>query len=370
MIWLFLVALVNALAGAPGPQSPAPVVQSVHIEVPFAPVVFTQEHRTQLVYELHITNFQRTDVTVTAVTVEAPNTVLGQFTDADLRQRMVRPGLRNDHATPQVIGPGMRAVVNVWLQTMEPFGPESVTNIVDVELASARAQVRNTIPVRQVYRPATVLDAPLGAGQWVAIYDPLLKGGHRTAIYTLDGRARIPGRFAIDFIRMPSGGAYARTPEAGDWNGRGADVLAVADGTIAAAVDGEPDNPLSPVPADKASGNYITIDMGAGQFAFYEHLLRGSVRVKAGQAVRRGDVIAQVGSSGSSSIGPHLHLHVADANSVLGAEGTPFVFRRYTGFGGFSSIDALMKGEQWQPGTSASVRFNARPGPNTVISFR
>ena len=37
-----------------------------------------------------------------------------------------------------------------------------------------------------------------------------------------------------------------------------------------------------------------------------------------GQRVRRGDVIAKLGSSGSTSIGPHLHFHVADANSDAG----------------------------------------------------
>jgi len=55
----------------------------------------------------------------------------------------------------------------------------------------------------------------LRGGPWIAIYDPLLSGGHRTAIYTLDSRAGIPGRFAIDWIRLPPGGAFEkdRRPE-------------------------------------------------------------------------------------------------------------------------------------------------------------
>jgi murein DD-endopeptidase len=175
---------------------------------------------------------------------------------------------------------------------------------------------------------------------------------------------------AIDFIRMPPAGTYARTPGASDWNGRGAEVFAVADGTIAAAVDGEPDDAPKPVPAEKGSGNYVTIDIGDGRFVFYEHLQRDSVRVKPGQRVTRGDVIAKLGSSGSSSIGPHLHFHVADTNSVLGAEGMPFVFRHYTDFGRFASIDALMAGEPWKPFGSATAFINARPAPNSVISFR
>jgi len=343
-------------------------VQSVDVAMPFAPVVFKQDLQSQVVYELHITNFQRTDITLTSVRVETADAVLGDFSDAELRQRLVRPGLRNDHATPDVVGPGMRAVLNLWLPVRDDFAPGTLTHTIALRLGSTVTEIQKVLSVNR--GQPTVIDAPLGGGHWVAIYDPLLKGGHRTAIYTIQGGARIPGRFAIDFIRMPPGGTYARTPEVSDWNGRGADVLAVADGVIVAALDGEPDEASQPVAADKASGNYIAIDIGGGRYAFYEHLQRNSVRVKTGQRVARGDVIAKLGSSGSSSIGPHLHFHIADANSVLGAEGMPFVFRRYTDFGGFSSIDALMGGQPWKPGASAYTAFDARPAPNSVISFR
>ena len=189
---------------------------------------------------------------------------------------------------------------------------------------------------------AVTLDPPLRGGPWVAIYDPLLKGGHRTAIYTIDGRARIPGRFAIDFIALPPSGALApRSARARRRNGFGADVLAVADGTIAAAVDDTPDGAPQPVPAERASGNYVSLDLGGGRFAFYEHLQQGSIVVKPGQRVTRGQVIAKLGSSGSTSIGPHLHFHVADANSLLGAEGLPFVFNQFTVLGEFASISGV-----------------------------
>ena len=90
-------------------------------------------------------------------------------------------------------------------------------------------------------------------------------------------------------------------------------MLAVADGTIVAAVDDTSDRTPQPVPPESASGNYVALDVGGGRFAFYEHLQQGSIVVKPGQRVSRGDVIAKLGSSGSTSIGPHLHFHVADA---------------------------------------------------------
>jgi murein DD-endopeptidase MepM/ murein hydrolase activator NlpD len=213
-----------------------------------------------------------------------------------------------------------------------------------------------------VSQAVATLGPPLGGGPWVAIYDPLLKGGHRTAIYTVDGRARIPGRFAIDFIALPPANR----------NGFGSDVLAVADGTVVAALDDTPDDTPKPVPLEIASGNYVAIDLGDGRFAFYEHLQRGSVSVKTGERVSRGQVIARLGSSGSTSIGPHLHFHVADAKSLLAAEGVPFVFRQFAHLGGFASIDALVNGAKGEkPSLTADERRIEleRPAPNSVVRF-
>jgi hypothetical protein len=356
-------------------QNRAPVVQSIDVSVPFAPAMFSQEGRTQLAYELHVTNFQPVNVTVLALRIQGHGAPLAAYEGAELHQRMARAGFRNDDATPHVLAPGQRAVIHLWIEPPQMSDLASVTNTIDVEVQRPagpdRISVEHVVTSRQFQLPLTV-GPPLDGGHWVAIYDPLLKGGHRTAIYTLDGRARIPGRFAIDFIAMPAAGMWARDPQPRppDWNGFGADVLAVADGTIAAAVDDTPDDLSQPVAPERGSGNYISIDLGAGRFAFYEHLQRGSVRVRAGQRVTRGAVIARLGSSGSTSIGPHLHFHVADANSLLGAEGVPFAVSRFTVFGSFVSLDALISGDKWSPGQLARPYFTTRPSPNTVISFQ
>lgn len=358
-------------------QPRAPIVQSVELSVPFSPVTFHQDNRTQLVYELHIANFQQVDVTLTAVRVNTPAGPIAEYRDDHLRQRLVRPGLRNDHPTPHIVGAGMRAVVNFWIETPMAF-VQSVTHAVELEVQRPAGSVQTTVEgaSARVAMPIgslgpAILDAPLRRGPWIAIYDPLLKGGHRTAIYTVDGRARIPGRFAIDFITLPQAGALDRDPAARrpDANGFGAEVLAVADGTIAAAVDDMSDKTPLPVTPENASGNYVALDLGQGRFAFYEHLQQGSIVVRPGQRVTRGQVIARLGSSGSTSIGPHLHFHVADANSLLGAEGVPFIFKQLTVLGGFASIQALQSGERWMPAGAAKSSTNERPAPNAVIVF-
>jgi murein DD-endopeptidase len=358
------------------PPPRAPVVQAVDLLVPFAPVMFKQAGSMQLAYELHITNFLSVDVSLNTVQVKASNgQTLAEYKDAELQGRMVRPGFRNDHATPHVLGAGARAVVNFWIALPAgPPPPAEVKHVVELDLlrpaGSFRTVVEGGVSAAASQAIAT-LDSPLRGGPWVAIYDPLLKGGHRTAIYTVDGRARIPGRFAIDFIALPPAGVLVRNPAVrpDDWNGFGSDVLAVADGTVVAALDDTPDETPKPVAVENASGNYVAIDLGDGRFAFYEHLQRGSVAVKTGQRVRRGQVIAKLGSSGSTSIGPHLHFHVADASSLLAAEGLPFVFREFAQLGEYASIDALVNGEK--PSLTAGDRRAEleRPAPNSVVRF-
>jgi len=75
----------------------------------------------------------------------------------------------------------------------------------------------------------------------------------------------------------------------------GADVLAVADGIVTAA-------------SKRAGyGNLIEIDHGNGYLTRYGH--NKSFYVSPGQIVKRGDVVAAIGSTGRST-GPHVHFEV------------------------------------------------------------
>jgi murein DD-endopeptidase MepM/ murein hydrolase activator NlpD len=54
-------------------------------------------------------------------------------------------------------------------------------------------------------------------------------------------------------------------------------------------------------------GNHVVIDHGFNYETLYGHMFR--IKVKAGQKVRRGEIIGWVGSTGKST-GPHLHYEV------------------------------------------------------------
>ena len=368
MLNVALVAVVVVIALV----QPAPLVQSLDLAVPAGVARFQQSGRMQLTHELHLTNFQQGDVSIRAVAVRDERGVeLTRYEGAELARRMTRPGLRNDHATPEVVAPGMRAIVHFWFTIPRTIELSArLTHVVDVDVVRAGVTTSTQVTggASGITTTASEIGAPLRGGPWVAIYDPLLKGGHRTAVYTIAGRARIPGRFAIDFIAHPDSGVLP-AKRAADANGFGAEVLAVADGTIAIAVDGVVDATPPPITLELAPGNHIAIDIGGGRFAFYEHLQMGSVRVKVGDRVVRGQVIARLGSSGSSSIGPHLHFHVADAASTLAAEGAPFLFNQFADVGKFASLNGLLSGERWLPAGSARTHRNDRPDPVSVIHF-
>ena len=55
-------------------------------------------------------------------------------------------------------------------------------------------------------------------------------------------------------------------------------------------------------------GNVVEIDHGYGVVTRFAHNSRNLV--KAGQLVKRGDVVAEVGSTGNRSTGPHMHYEV------------------------------------------------------------
>jgi len=220
-----------------------------------------------------------------------------------------------------------------------------------------------------------VLGPPLGKGNWAAVYEPSWRTGHRRVIYTVGGHAGIPGRYAIDFIKLDNDGRLAPGNDdlAKEWYGYGAEVLAVANGTVASVRNDFLETPTisgrERVTAERATGNYISIRVGTGKYAFYEHLKPGSIKVRPGQTVKEGQVIANLGFTGQSD-GPHLHFHVADMNSPLGAEGIPFSFGHFIYSGNYTNIDSLGK-SPWLP-VSRSVkrlRRSERPFPNSVISF-
>lgn len=88
------------------------------------------------------------------------------------------------------------------------------------------------------------------------------------------------------------------------------------------------------------AGNSIVEDLGDGHFALYAHLKADSLKVKRGDRVKRGDVIAQMGNTGNST-GPHLHLHIMNSPRILESDGLPYVFDSFTILREVADMNAL-----------------------------
>lgn len=75
---------------------------------------------------------------------------------------------------------------------------------------------------------------------------------------------------------------------------------------------------------DGPAANLVRILHDDGTWAEYAHLNRGTIRVRPGDRVERGEYIADSGNTGFSS-GPHLHFAVL-RNRGLGIESLPVIF--------------------------------------------
>jgi murein DD-endopeptidase len=376
---LSLIAILLAAHATAEPRSP--LVQSVDLQIPFAPASVTVAGKRHLAYELHITNFRSFEVELLRVDVIGPGTDnrLARFSGTQLVEQLSRAGAWVEGAERQRVPPGGRAILYLWLPLASGTPtPVKLKHSVELDLLRTSGRERTVVSdsggtVRS--EQPVVLDMPLRGGPWVALYNPTMVGGHRTSIYTIDGRARIPARFAIDWVKLADDASHARgdATSIANWHGYAAEVLAVADGTIADAIDDMPEgaklsDATGSIALENASGNYLTLDLGQGRYAFYEHLKHGSIAVKRGDRVKRGQVIARLGNSGSSSSGPHLHFHVADAAAELAAEGIPYVFRNFEVLGTYDAIDTFTTGERWKP-AGAGKRDMELPAANTVIVF-
>lgn len=368
--WLAL-CLVALCSVATAQESRPALRQSFDITVPQPPTPVSVNGGRQLTYELHLTNFSETPLSVKRVRVLDPaGKTVADFAGAALDHRLAMVAGRTDSVAP---GQRIMLFVEIDLETGAP--PAALRHIVDYAMAGSDTVFTTASTYLKVAAaPPVLLGPPLAGGPWAAVHDPSWARGHRRVFYTIDGRARLPGRYAIDFIRLdPEGRTTIGDPDmTRDAFGYGDDVLAVADGVVvglrndmaeSAQISRNPRHPLG-----DGAGNYIALRLTGGQIAFYEHLKPGSVRVRMGEPVRRGQVIGALGFTGDTT-GPHLHFHLADANSLLDAEGIPFLFDRFTLLGQVGDMAQFGK-QPWQAARGlAPERRREWPGFNTVLSF-
>jgi hypothetical protein len=136
-------------------------------------------------------------------------------------------------------------------------------------------------------------------------------------------------QYAYEFSEMDANGLRYKTDGKvnEDYIGYGKEVLSPADGIAVEVIDGIRDNPPGIRNPYAPIGNAIIIQHSGREYSVLAFLKQGSTRIKVGDRVTRGQVIAQCGSSGNATE-PVIHYHLQDSSNLQTARGTKFYFER------------------------------------------
>jgi hypothetical protein len=386
---VILLSLVAGALPAASAGQPAPTDVRVTALVASAtngPVrVLGSDGMEHLEYDLIITNVFTVPITLTALEVTVPDGRVLLRLEGDALRAVTQP-VFSGPPTQEVVVSGAVAVV---MDVVMPPGaaPTRLGHRIAYELppdAPARAVIGSLItdgPELTVdTRAALVLAPPLRGDGWLNGSGCCAITAHRTARLVVDGSRYIkPETFAIDWVRLRDErlfeGDGARVEQ---WYAFGAELLAVADGTVVHVRDGMPEEtPNQPPVAVHATadyaGNSVVLEIRPGVFAAYAHLQPGSVRVNVGDRVTAGQVLGLLGNTGNSSA-PHLHFGLQDGPDILTSNSLPFVFDRYTLHGTISEedLDAASTGPDPSPvslGGPAGTQVASHPLYLTLIGF-
>ena len=296
-----LVVLVALGAASPAPAQSLKT-DEVYSSIAAQPItapnpVLGADGRVHLAYELYVTNPTKLFVTLDKVeAVDSAGQVLASLEGAGLR------ALQTVYAgTDGTIAPG--GIAAVFLDV--PFARDAkLSERVLARVTATRQEAGpdgKPVPMpangplpgtfsftgaeTTIGRPAVVIAPPLRGKGWVAINgccDALTS--HRGAIMAVNGRLRVPERFAIDFVQLDAADRLftGDVHKLESYAYYGVPVHSVADGVVVNLYDATdaqvPGGNAKGITTENIGGNMLVIDIGGGNFAFYAHMQRGSLR--------------------------------------------------------------------------------------------
>jgi len=136
-------------------------------------------------------------------------------------------------------------------------------------------------------------------------------------------------QYAYEFSGMDAGGnRYKNDGKLNEeYVGYGKEVLAPANGTVVEVIDGVRENSPGVRNPYAIIGNAIVIQHATREYSVLAYLKPGSMRVRVGDSVTRGQVIALCGNSGNATE-PVIHYHLQDSPYLQIAKGVKFYFER------------------------------------------
>jgi murein DD-endopeptidase MepM/ murein hydrolase activator NlpD len=340
----------------------------VEARVPMAPTpVRGSDGRMHLEYELHVTNFYASNgplyLSELSIFSGSSSMPLATYKAKELAD-IAKP--HPEETTNGVTLPaGSRTVFFLWITLPDGVAtPISLSHRMSFQDAKGVKRTLQGVNVALPQRAAITIAPPLrGRRNWLVSEGPGNSHSHHWgSLLALNGVVTIPQRYAIDFVGLNERGhALEVAPDKlqdsanTDWFGYDSEVLAVADGVVRDARDGQPDGKPMSKHGDESDltarglyGNLVVLEIAPDVFAHYAHLRPGSLRVRAGQHVHRGEVLARLGDSGNSAA-PHLHFHLSNRPTFEESEGVPFRFARFKNEGTAGEDVVLSPSAVWTP---------------------
>jgi Peptidase family M23 len=302
--------------------------------------VFGSDGKTHLEYDLILQSMFDAPVTVTSIEVLDPGGTSLLKLEGEQVTTHTRPLFSG--APTAVVAPS--GSVGTVLDVVVPT--DNVPTRLDHRIGyqPGVSELESLVGTREITGPAVevgvqepaIIASPVDGPAWLNANSCCVpEAPHRVSRIAVGGNSiKKFEEFAIDWVQLRDGRVFDGDGARNDqWYGFGADVLAVADGSVAVVFDGMPNQvPNTPAtglrgPRDY-SGNHVSLQISPGVWAIYAHLQPGSITVKTGDQVKKGQVIGKLGNSGNSS-GPHLHFQLSDGPEITTSNSLPFSLDSY-----------------------------------------
>jgi hypothetical protein len=224
-----------------------------------------------------------------------------------------------------------------------PLAPDTIYSRLS-RFANARVPIMFVITVNQKgqidsFAPPKPLPENIAEGQYAGYEDQnklklpfnnewlVWQGGR--SLFDNYSASSDEARFTYEFVYLKDGhlfgGPGGSKIKNSDYFCFGQPVLAPADGEVIRATAGFDDAPPGRPLGDPADGNIVVISHGDSEASMINHLKQNSLKVKRGDKVKQGDVIAECGNSGNGII-PHVHYQLQRrAGTTLPAQFTDYI---------------------------------------------
>jgi len=305
---------------------------------PLIPVI--GNGRAHLAYELYLTNYGKKPARVVSLNARSVDGAAFATTiERDALKSAFTPAAPPSRITgyDPLLPPGASGVLYVFLDFPGTKASRRLASSMVVEPEGEPQNVQRIVldDLTVQSSGAALINEPFAGDRWLAVNGPSNTSLHRRAVIILNGSPRIPERYAIDFIKLGDDGSSYSGDEHknASYHAYNTPILAVADGTVVAAVDGFHENAphtnkiAVPLTLTSLPGNNVIENIGGGLYVGYAHLIPGSLTVKPGHHVHRGQVLGRLGNSGNSTE-PHLHIQGCNGPSFMVCEGVPMEFTR------------------------------------------